>query len=84
MRDDVCREQGMTGAIRKAEQIRARTPGAYMLQQFESAANPEIHYKTTGPEIWRDTAGTVDMLVAGEARGQPSVWIATNAHVNWL
>ena len=60
--------QGMTGAIRKAEQIRARMPGAYMLQQFESAANPEIHYKTTGPEMWRDTAGTIDILVCGEVR----------------
>lgn len=57
--------QGMTGSIQKAEEIVARTEGAFMLQQFESAANPEIHYKATGPEIWRDTAGTVDFLVAG-------------------
>jgi cysteine synthase A len=61
-----CREQGMTGAIRKAEQIRERTPGAFMLQQFESPANPEIHYNTTGPELWRDSKGTIDFLVAGE------------------
>ncbi len=61
-----CNAQGMTGSIQKAEEVVGRTPGAYMLQQFESAANPEIHYKTTGPEIWRDTAGTADFLVAGQ------------------
>ena len=61
--------QGMQGSIDKAEEVVACTDGAFMLQQFESAANPEIHYKTTGPEIWRDTAGTVDFLVAGAVSG---------------
>ena len=55
----------MTGAIKKAEQIRERTAGAFILQQFESAANPEIHYTSTGPELWRDTKGTIDFLVSG-------------------
>ena len=55
----------MTGAIREAEQLVAKTPGAYMLQQFENPSNPDIHFRTTGPEIWRDTAGTVAAFISG-------------------
>lgn len=61
--------EGMNGAIRKAEEIKANNPKAVMLQQFENAANPAIHKKTTAEEIWRDTDGQVDVFVAGVGTG---------------
>jgi cysteine synthase len=61
---------GMQGSISKAEEMVASDPGRYvLLQQFQNPANPEIHFKTTGPEIWEDTAGAVDVLVAGVGTG---------------
>lgn len=61
--------EGMKGAIQRAGEILAESPNAYMPDQFSNQANPEIHRKTTAEEIWRDTNGSVDILVAGVGTG---------------
>ena len=60
---------GMSGAIAKAEELAASLPNAFVVGQFTNPANPEAHRKTTGPEIWEDTDGTVDIFVAGVGTG---------------
>jgi cysteine synthase A len=62
-------DEGMPGAVRRAEEIVAENPGAFLPNQFKNPANPRIHFQTTGPEIWRDTHGAIDVFVAGVGTG---------------